>query len=187
MTFTRFNGPNIKATVRFSVITIEDFDLDLRLNPLTYISNIGNESDLRERAFTLQFPPQASCARRGRQQITQHGITPAQKNYLNGVDQNMHDSQFVGLASTLAGNATFSVEGLGQSNERNDLWLFISGECKIIALGLLACEEIQKSPFFSKISTPNETNVGIKMLQASCPTQPYQCRNQSILRAIEDL
>ncbi|KAF7907531.1 uncharacterized protein EAF01_005117 [Botrytis porri] len=102
----------------------------------------------------------------------------------------MHDSQFVALASTLAGNATLSIEGSGLpglSNGSNDLRSFIIGECNIIALGLLADEEFQRSPFISKMSTPNETNAGTKNLYATCPTQPYQCRNQSILRAIKDL
>ncbi|KAF5879547.1 uncharacterized protein Bfra_006756 [Botrytis fragariae] len=115
---------------------------------------------------------------------------PAQKSSLNHMDRTMHHSQFVALASTLAGNATLTVKGWVLpvlSNRGNDLWSFIAGQCNIIALGLLACEEFQKSPFVSKMSTPDETNAGTKNLYATCPTQSYQCRNQSILRAIEDL
>ncbi|TGO61685.1 hypothetical protein BCON_0025g00120 [Botryotinia convoluta] len=48
MTVTRFNGPNRKASVRFSAITFENPDLDLQLNSLASISNIENENNLRE-------------------------------------------------------------------------------------------------------------------------------------------
>ncbi|TGO30972.1 hypothetical protein BPAE_0002g00630 [Botrytis paeoniae] len=114
----------------------------------------------------------------GRQQITQRGVTPVEKSSLNRMDQDMHDSQFVALASTLAGDATLDVGSMGKMErpkKLNNLWSFVGGNCNIIARGLLACEEIQNSPFISKMSTPNETNLGIKTLHAACPTQLYQC------------
>jgi hypothetical protein len=66
-----------------------------------------------------------------------------------------------------------------------------TGNTQMLSTGLIACDDIQASPWvnLSGDGSPDlQTNVSWRqMFQNTFPSEPWMCRNQTFLRAIEDL
>jgi hypothetical protein len=136
---------------------------------------------------------------RGRQQIIQQNITylslipPPVNNPVPPNDREewykqvntttMYNYQFTDLASVVNGNIVFQAEYWGYW----DLKLQIDPSSR----GFIACDDIQTSPFMDAFKrgyiVDGKERVYQNLLGIQLSSEPWQCRNRSLLRYIEDL
>jgi hypothetical protein len=134
----------------------------------------------------------------GHQQVIQRNIQPVP--YVNQpveapadavISESIYDPYIALLSTLLIGNLSLSneidflnTEGLGGTNV-NPHWITYAANTNMQSTGLLACADIQQSPFVHLSADGFETSSEI--FTNTFPTESWMCRNQSFLRAIEDL
>lgn len=142
----------------------------------------------------------------GLQQTTQRKIEPApyaapHKGVDIPYDEYVYYPHFAALSRLLIGNLSMSpvvdVSSDQNVNENNSTWALHAANTDLVSTGLLACAEIQQSPFvnlppFRVIphipGQPHQDQPEPSQVFANTfPTEPWMCRNQTLLRAIEDL
>ncbi|KUJ11656.1 uncharacterized protein LY89DRAFT_594462 [Mollisia scopiformis] len=133
----------------------------------------------------------------GQQQITQTDIRPAPNTTSSSPANSAH---YLALSALLMGNLTLSylfIMDPGPTASYKDQWMINSGDTQMLSTGLIACNDIQASPWVNLSNKGDGSpdtwpNYGAlvswrQMFQNTFPSEPWMCRNQTFLRAIEDL
>ncbi|TEY86578.1 hypothetical protein BOTCAL_0006g00580 [Botryotinia calthae] len=97
---------------------------------------------------------------------------------------NQYIPHIYALGAILGGNITLQDVTLGSSqNEQYSGY----GETNILGTGLMACEEIARTPFKNEIPYHIRNPSSTFTNTFTSTTQPWLCRNQTLARGIEDL
>ncbi|KAE8448032.1 hypothetical protein EG329_009955 [Mollisiaceae sp. DMI_Dod_QoI] len=130
----------------------------------------------------------------GQQQITQTDIRLAPNTTSPSYANWAH---YLALSALLGGNLTLSseyIEDVGAEASYEDQWMIDTDNTQMISTGLIACDDIQASPWVNLSGSGNPDNwptdpsvTWHQLFLNTFPSEPWMCRNQTFLRAIEDL
>lgn len=128
----------------------------------------------------------------GQRQITQTDIRLAPEIVSTSPTNSAH---YLALSALLVGNLTLDSESI-KRDAASDRWVIDTASTQILSTGLVACDDIQASPWVNLSAQgrpdgfPDSDGTVISWRQVfrnTFPSEPWMCRNQTFLRAIEDL
>lgn len=107
-------------------------------------------------------------------------------------DWHPYVSHYYALAALLSGNLTISDRTGGIGDESSDpprhyLLQDVNTRTNVLTTGLMACDDITRSPFRNLRSDVVLPNDQVGTFDRTFPTETWMCRNKTLALAIEDL